>query len=188
MNLLSAEQRKKISKRLSLHLRHEPEALSLTLERGGWVRVQDLLEGLSKRGTTLNRDQLEEIVLSNDKQRFSFDESGEKIRANQGHSTEVDLNLEPVTPPDRVYHGTGAQNFESILVHGLEKRSRHHVHLSLERDTARGIGARHGKPLIFRVDSSAIHRAGHLFYRSHNGVWLTDFVPPQFLSVLEGGK
>ena len=167
MNPLSAEQRKKISKRLSLHLRHEPQALSLTLERGGWVQVVDLLEGLSRQGRPLSREQLEEVVRESDKQRYAFDETGTRIRANQGHSVEVDLELEEVVPPEVLYHGTPAHNRLPILEEGLKKIWRHHVHLSLERDTARAVGARHGKPLIFAVDSSAMHRAGHVFYRSH---------------------
>jgi putative RNA 2'-phosphotransferase len=188
MNLMTPEQRKKISKRLSLHLRHEPQTLGLTLERGGWVKVEDLLEGLSKRGTTLNRDQLEEIVRESDKQRYSFDESRTRIRANQGHSVEVDLELEPTVPPEVLYHGTGAHNHLSILEEGIQKIWRHHVHLSERQETARAVGARHGKPLIFVVDSSAMQDAGFVFYRSSNGVWLTDFVPAGFLRVLEGSR
>ena len=183
---MSPEQLKKISKRLSLHLRHEPETLGLILERGGWVKVEDLLKGLSKRGTTLSRDQLEEIVRESDKQRYSFDETGTRIRANQGHSVEVDLELEQTVPPEVLYHGTGTHNRLPILEEGIKKICRHHVHLSESRDTARAVGARHGKPLIFAVDSSAMGRAGFVFYRSHNGVWLTDFVPAEFLKVLGG--
>jgi len=169
------------SKYLSKHLRHAPERLGLTLAPGGWVRVDDLLAACARNRMPITRDALNEVVAGNDKQRFSFDETGEKIRANQGHSAPVDLQLEAITPPDILYHGTGERAVEAILREGLDKGSRHHVHLSADTETARAVGARHGRPVVLVVDARAMDAAGHLFYRSDNGVWLADAVPPEFL-------
>ncbi len=170
------------SKWLSRHLRHSPERIGLTLEEGGWVSVQDLLDAAWRNNMALSRAQLEEVVRENDKGRFSFDSTGKKIRANQGHSVEVDLQLQPQTPPDVLLHGTGAQNRDSILEQGLHKGRRHHVHLSRDLETALKVGARHGKPLIFRVDALKMNADGFEFFRSDNGVWLVEEVPPQYLS------
>ncbi len=175
------------SKYLAKHLRHQPERLGLTLEAGGWVRVDDLLAALARNKMPLTRAELGEVVAENNKQRFSFDETGAKIRANQGHSAPVDLQLEPVVPPDILYHGTGHLSVEAILQTGLEKMNRHHVHLSDDVKTARAVGARHGRPQMLVVDARAMHDAGHLFYRSDNGVWLADAVPPRFLRRLSRG-
>jgi putative RNA 2'-phosphotransferase len=171
----------KISKYLSKHLRHEPERLGLTLEPGGWVRVDDLLAACKRNNFSISREVLEEVVRSNDKQRFAFDEAGTRIRANQGHSTAVDLQLEPTTPPALLYHGTGRQNVAAIQADGLRKMARHHVHLSPDVATAIKVGARHGKPVIFLVDAAAMHADGHVFYCAANGVWLVDAVPPRYL-------
>ena len=176
----------KTSKYLSLHLRHEPERIGLTLELGGWVRVDDLLAACAAHGFSIERPLLDAVVAGNDKQRFAFDETGEKIRANQGHSVAVDLQLAAAEPPDVLYHGTGERSAAAILGSGLLKMQRHHVHLSSDTNTARNVGARHGKPLIFRVDAAAMRRAGQEFFRSENGVWLTDAVPPQYLALLDG--
>jgi putative RNA 2'-phosphotransferase len=174
----------KISKYLSKHLRHEPERLGLELAPGGWVAVDDLLAGCARNRFPVTRDELQEVVTRNDKQRFSFDETGSRIRANQGHSTEVDLQLEPAEPPAVLYHGTGAKSVESILRDGLRKMARHHVHLSGDVATATRVGARHGRPVVLAVDAAAMRHAGVLFYRSANGVWLVDEVPPQYLRPL----
>lgn len=171
----------RISKFLSKHLRHEPEGLGLELAPGGWVAVQDLLAGCARKGMRLTRAELEEVVANNSKQRFSFDETGERIRANQGHSVEVDLQLQPVAPPERLYHGTGHRSADAIEASGLKKMARHHVHLSPDVETATVVGRRHGRPVLFEVDAAAMHRDGHPFYRSENGVWLTDEVPPRYL-------
>jgi putative RNA 2'-phosphotransferase len=171
----------KLSKYLSKHLRHSPEALGLTLESGGWVGVEALLEACGRRNFRITRKELEEVVARNSKQRFSFDPSGTRIRANQGHSVEVDLQLEPAEPPAVLYHGTGSQNVEVIQREGLHRMSRHHVHLSGDMSTALNVGGRHGKPVVFEVDAAAMHRVGHEFYRSDNGVWLVEHVPPEFL-------
>jgi putative RNA 2'-phosphotransferase len=171
----------KISKYLSKRLRHQPERLGLTLRPGGWVPVADLLAACARHNVPLSRAELDEVVARNNKRRFSFDPTGNLIRANQGHSVAVDLQLEPVEPPAVLYHGTGHGAVEPIRREGLRKMARHHVHLSSDRETARAVGARHGRPVVFMVNAAAMHSAGHLFYRSDNGVWLVDHVPPEYL-------
>jgi putative RNA 2'-phosphotransferase len=179
-----SDRQTKLSKYLSYHLRHAPQELGLTLEPGGWVQVSDLLTAASKDKYTITRSELETIVATSDKKRFAFDPTGEKIRANQGHSVEVDLKLEPMGPPAVLYHGTPEQFVGGILAEGLQKMSRHHVHLSADLQTARKVGQRRGKAVILQVDAAAMDAAGVLFYRSENGVWLTDYVDPQYLSRL----
>jgi putative RNA 2'-phosphotransferase len=174
----------KVSKYLSKHLRHQPERLGLTLRPGGWVPVDDLLAACKANQFPVSRDELQEVVASNDKQRFSFDETGTLIRANQGHSTPVDLQLEAAAPPEILYHGTAADSVESILREGLHKMSRHHVHLSAAVPTATAVGARHGRPVVLVVDAAGMARDGLTFFVSDNGVWLTDHVPPRYLSRL----
>jgi putative RNA 2'-phosphotransferase len=134
---------------------------------------------------TFTRQELEQVVRENGKQRFSFDETGRRIRANQGHSVEVDLELEAQDPPEVLYHGTGSGSLAAVLSQGLLRMSRHHVHLSSDVETARAVGARHGRPVVLTVDAGAMARAGLLFYRSANGVWLTDHVPPAYLRQAE---
>ena len=171
----------KVSKFLSKHLRHDPVGLGLTLAPGGWVPVDELLAACARRHVSVTRAELDEVVARNNKQRFSFDETGTLIRASQGHSVNVDLQLVPVEPPTVLYHGTGHLTAPIIAREGLRKMRRHHVHLSGDVDTARTVGARHGRPVIFTVDAAAMASSGHVFYRSDNGVWLTDDVPPEFL-------
>jgi putative RNA 2'-phosphotransferase len=166
---------KKASKRLSYVLRHRPDSVGLTLDEAGWVPVEKLLKTLG-----LTRAQLKAVVAGNDKQRFAIE--GDRIRASQGHSVEVDLGLEPVAPPGRLYHGTVARNLDSIRDKGLVKGARHHVHLSADARTAAKVGARRGRPVVLEVDSAGMAEAGFVFYRSANGVWLTDSVPPSFLT------
>jgi putative RNA 2'-phosphotransferase len=175
----------RISKIMSKHLRHEPEALGLQLELGGWVLIHDLLNGLAKKGFRISREALLEVVRDNDKQRFSFDETGLKIRANQGHSTTVDLQLEPAEPPAVLYHGTNEAAVASILESGLQRMSRHHVHLSPDLETARRVGMRKGRVVIFKVDAALMHSEDIAFYRSDNGVWLVDEVAARFIRPLE---
>lgn len=171
----------RVSKFLSKHLRHAPEDLGLTLEDGGWVRVDDLLAGCERAGMRIDLGLLKQVVADNDKKRFEFDKTGERIRASQGHSVEVDLQLTARTPPDVLYHGTAQAALPAILASGLLPMARHHVHLSATTETARKVGARHGKPVVLVVDAAGLHRDGHLFYCSTNGVWLVDAVPPLFL-------
>ena len=175
----------KISKFLSKHLRHDPEGLGLTLAPGGWVGVGDLLAACARRRFEVSRAELDKVVAKNSKQRFSFDPTGTQIRANQGHSVDVDLQLVPSLPPALLYHGTGHQTAPIILREGLDKQRRHHVHLSADTETARAVGSRHGRPVIFTVLTAQMADAGHLFYRSDNGVWLTDHVPPEFLRLTQ---
>jgi putative RNA 2'-phosphotransferase len=170
-----------VSKFLSKHLRHDPEALDLTLAPGGWVPVTDLLAAADRVGFPISRAELDQVVRESDKQRFGFDPTGTQVRANQGHSADVDLQLEPVEPPPTLFHGTGEQSVPPILRDGLKKVSRHHVHLSKDVETARKVGARHGKPVVLTVDAAAMRAAGLVFYCSANGVWLTDSVPPEYL-------
>lgn len=171
----------KISKYLSKHLRHQPERLGLTLGPGGWVAVDDLLAACAQHQFPISHAELTEVVARNNKQRFAFDSTGTLIRANQGHSVPVDLQLEPVSPPDLLYHGTGHRTIEAIRREGLRKMQRHHVHLSSDSATARAVGARHGRPVVLTIDAAAMQQAGFVFYRSENGVWLVDHVPPEYL-------
>jgi putative RNA 2'-phosphotransferase len=173
----------KISKYLSYHLRHHPEKLGLKLADGGWVSVKELLKAAQQDNFTLTFAELQEVVAENDKKRFSFDETGTLIKANQGHSVTVDLKLEPKIPPAILYHGTIAKNIAAITKQGLSKMSRHHVHLSVDINTAYQVGSRRGKPVIFPVDALAMFEAGYQFYLSDNGVWLVDQVPPEYLTI-----
>lgn len=170
-----------VSKYLAKHLRHAPEALGLTLQPGGWVSVDELLAASERQGFPIGYDELIECVETNDKKRFSFDDTGDLIRANQGHSVEVDLQLEEKQPPSILYHGTVERFLGSILTEGLKKGKRHHVHLSKDVETARKVGARRGAPVILRVDAGKMHDAGFKFFLSVNGVWLTDSVLPEFV-------
>lgn len=171
-----------ISKFLAKHLRHAPDALGLTLQPGGWVSVDEFLVASDRAGFTISYDELIECVETNDKKRFSFDDTGDLIRANQGHSVEVDLQLEEKQPPEVLYHGTVDRFLAAILTEGLKKGKRHHVHLSRDIETARKVGARRGPPVILHVAAATMHAAGHKFFQSVNGVWLTDAVPSAFLT------
>jgi putative RNA 2'-phosphotransferase len=171
----------KVSKFLSKHLRHQPERLGLQLKPGGWVAVDVLLAACTAHRFPITRAELDDVVARDDKQRFALDPTGALIRANRGHSVSVDLRLERAVPPPVLYHGTGERAVPSILQSGLRKMRRHHVHLSPDVETARRVGARHGRPIILAVDAAALHRVGVLFYRSANGVWLVDHVPPTCL-------
>ena len=180
---MDAKRLVRVSKYLARHLRHDPERLGLVLEPGGWVPIADLLSGAADDHFPISREELLEVVARNDKQRFAFDDTGERIRANQGHSTEVDLQLESKTPPGVLYHGTATVHLDEVLRTGLKRMARHHVHLSSTPETARAVGTRHGKPIILVVDATAMAAAGILFYQSANGVWLVDAVPPEYLRV-----
>ncbi|MER7109137.1 RNA 2'-phosphotransferase [Streptomyces sp. NPDC000229] len=169
----------KVSKYLSRHLRHQPERIGLVLDPNGWVAIEDLLRATAEHGVRISRAELEHVVAVNDKQRFTID--GDRIRANQGHTVDVDLDLPTAVPPAYLYHGTIARNLPAIRAEGLRPMARHHVHLSPDRETATRVGARRGRPVVLSVDAAAMHRDGHVFRVSANGVWLTDAVPPAYL-------
>lgn len=165
---------------MSMILRHRPGVIGITLDEHGWADVDELIEGIA-RNKTFNREILEEIVRTDSKQRYSFNEDGTKIRANQGHSVHVDLELEPIEPPEILWHGTAEKYVHSIDKTGLKPRSRMHVHLSPDKETAVKVGSRHGKPVIYKVKSGEMYRDGFTFYQSVNGVWLTITVPVKYL-------
>ncbi|MFF6907551.1 RNA 2'-phosphotransferase [Streptomyces sp. NPDC012389] len=173
----------KVSKYLSKHLRHQPEDIGITLDDNGWVGVGTLLSAAARHGFAFTRAELDHVVAANDKRRFTVD--GDRIRANQGHTVTVDLDLPPAEPPAYLYHGTVARVLDAIRAEGLRPMARHHVHLSPDRETATRVGARRGRPLVLTVDAGAMHRAGHVFRVSANGVWLADAVPPEFLLLRE---
>lgn len=171
-----------MSKFLSLILRHKPETVGLTLDAGGWVSVPRLLDACAQHGHSLSLADLLLIVQTSDKQRFALNEDQTRIRANQGHSIEVELGYQAQTPPAMLYHGTADRFIDSIKTSGLIKGKRHHVHLTTDRDTARTVGSRYGKPTLVSVDSGAMHRDGFAFFVSDNRVWLTEHVPPNYLT------
>lgn len=166
---------------MSLILRHDPGRVGIQLDSEGWVDVDILIKAMNNAGKSVDRKLIEEVVDTNDKKRFTFSEDTSMIRANQGHSVDVDLKLEAQTPPEILYHGTATKNLDSIQASGLDKRNRQHVHLSSDKVTATKVGQRHGKVVILNVRSGDMHRAGHEFYLSKNGVWLTDKVPVEFI-------
>ena len=171
----------RISRFLSLILRHDPGQIGLSLDAQGWIDVATLLDALGQHGMPIDRATLERIVATNPKQRFALSADGQRIRANQGHSIAVDLALPPIPPPALLYHGTAARFVASIRREGLRKRGRQHVHLSADEATAITVGQRHGAPVVLVVRAAAMAADGFLFFRSANGVWLTDHVPPQYL-------
>lgn len=171
---------RRLSKALSYYLRHAPHELGLQLQPGGWVEQRDLLAGLHSKNIPASLEDLQRVTRASDKQRFALE--GSRMRANQGHSAEVDLELQPQVPPALLYHGTPRTSLASILKEGLHKGKRHHVHLSPDLGTAAQVGQRRGQPVILRIDAQAMHQQGHLFYCSENGVWLTESVPPQFVT------
>ncbi|MDT0463225.1 RNA 2'-phosphotransferase [Streptomyces gibsoniae] len=169
----------KVSKYLSKHLRHQPERIGLALDEGGWVEIDTLLAAAASHGFRITRTELDHVVATNDKRRFAIE--GTRIRASQGHSIAVELGLPPATPPAYLYHGTVARHLDAIRAEGLRPMNRHDVHLSPDRETATRVGARRGRPVVLTVDAGAMHRDGHVFHVSANGVWLTQGVPPRYL-------
>jgi len=169
------------SKFLSLVLRHQPEKVGLTLDREGWVSISLLLQACGTHGLDLTQDELQELVRTNDKQRFTISPDGLLIRASQGHSVEVELGYEPEPPPPLLYHGTAERFLSSIRQQGLIKGRRHHVHLSDNTETAKTVGGRYGKPVVLRIDSERMQRDGYSFFRSDNWVWLTESVPVEYI-------
>ncbi len=174
----------RVSKLLALGLRHDPSALGLSVDAHGFADVDNVLRGLAANGENVTRDELEEIVATSDKQRYALSADGEKIRANQGHSIDVDLGLAPAAPPATLHHGTSMRFLDSIKASGLVRGARTHVHLSVDLKTAEIVAKRRAGPhVILTVRASAMHEKGHTFFRSANGVWLTERVPPEFLEI-----
>lgn len=178
---MNEKETKSISKFLSLVLRHSPETINLKLDENGWADVEELISKCSQKGNKLDFELLDYVVESNDKKRFAFNENKTKIRASQGHSISVELNLAETEPLEYLYHGTVAKFMESIQKEGLKKMSRQHVHLSKDKETAIKVGSRRGTPQILTVRSGAMHRDGFKFYLSDNNVWLTDEVPVKYI-------
>ena len=170
-----------ISKYIALILRHKPETIGISLDEHGWANVEELIKGISKT-YEFDMSMLEEIVATDNKQRYSFNEDHTLIRANQGHSIPVDVELEEVVPPETLFHGTGEKYTASIDEQGLIPKSRLYVHLSGDRETAVKVGQRHGKPVVYIVKSGEMHKDGYVFFRSINGVWLTKEVPVKYLA------
>lgn len=181
---MSPEYLKTLSKFLSLVLRHKPEVVGIKLDKHGWVSVDDLIEGCIAQGREMDMPILEAIVKGDEKQRYSFNADRTKIRASQGHSVKVDLELEPVKPPKVLYHGTVERFVESIMLKGLLPIQRNHVHLSETIATAIDVGERRGDSIVFKVFAGAMYRDGFHFYQADNGVWLTDQVPSKYLDML----
>lgn len=171
----------KISKFVSLVLRHKPENIGLTLSKDGWANVYELIEKIKATGRNIDKDILERVVLYNDKKRFIFNENHTLIRANQGHSINVDLGFEEKEPPEILFHGTSIDNIDSIKQEGINKMNRLHVHLSLTEDIAKKVGERHGKPAIIKINSKQMYEDSIKFYLSENKVWLCDYVDPKYI-------
>lgn len=172
---------KRISKLMSLILRHQPDVIGVKLDANGWLDVDQLIQGINRKGIPFDFEQLQLVVDQNDKKRFAFNENKTRIRANQGHSVKVDVELKATTPPDILFHGTVDRFLDSIMEKGLIPKSRLHVHLSADLETAQRVGSRRGKPIILKIDTKSMLEKGHVFYRSENGVWLTDQVPVNFI-------
>ena len=178
---METKERSRLSKFLSLVLRHQPELIGLELDAHGWTDIDELIAKAAAQRMVYTRETIRSLVRESDKQRFALSEDGSRIRANQGHSVEVDLGYVSSEPPLTLFHGTAEKNLDSILEKGLLKGERHHVHLSAERDTAVQVGQRYGKPVVLVVESRIMHAQGIPFFQSANGVWLTEHVPARFL-------
>jgi putative RNA 2'-phosphotransferase len=182
---MEESRRIRISKYISKHLRHQPDRLGLILEDGGWIPVDRFLDAAKAGNFPISRSELEFVVQACDKQRFAFDDSGDRIRASQGHTVAIDLQLQPQIPPEILYHGTNKEAVPGIESSGLLKMARHHVHLSTNLDTASRVGSRRGKVVIYCVRALDLHHTGVAFFLSDNGVWLVDYVPPEYLELLD---
>ncbi len=170
----------KLGRFLSLVLRHNPGAAGITLDEHGWADVNELLAGVNRAGRKIDMDTLERIVRENNKRRYSFNGDHTRIRANQGHSLSVDVELKEAEPPRYLYHGTASRFLPAIQGEGIRRMSRQYVHLSGEFETAVAVGKRHGNPVVITIDAAAMRRDGITFYRSENGVWLCEHVEPKY--------
>jgi putative RNA 2'-phosphotransferase len=178
---MNEHQTQKISKFLSLVLRHQPESLGITLDPQGWTDVKTLVAKMRSKFPGIDKATLDDVVENNNKKRFSYNKDQTMIRASQGHSVTVELDYAPTLPPETLYHGTVPRFLEAIRKDGLLKMSRHQVHLSRDIDTAAGVGSRRGEAVILKVKAGEMHRDGFDFFVSENGVWLTDMVPPSYI-------
>ncbi|MCA9060853.1 MAG: RNA 2'-phosphotransferase [Planctomycetaceae bacterium] len=172
----------RISRFLSLVLRHQPQKIGISLDKAGWTDVDALLTAMQKSGFPISHTVLADVVATNDKQRFQFNTDRTRIRATQGHSVTVDHGYEPAEPPTILFHGTPDTVLAAIRSEGLRKMQRHHVHLHADRSLAESVGARRGRPVVLKIRALDMWQAGFLFYRSDNAVWLTDHVPPEFIN------
>ncbi len=170
------------SKFLSLVLRHRPEKIGLAIDGQGWADIGELIERAGANGVALTRELIAEVVATSDKQRFALDPTGQRIRANQGHSLDVDLGLAPTAPPATLFHGTAEKSLRLIRAEGLKPGRRQHVHLSPDEATATKVGQRHGRAVVLRIAAARMAAAGHAFFLSTNGLWLTDCVPAEFIA------
>jgi putative RNA 2'-phosphotransferase len=177
----------RLSKFLSLILRHKPELVGVELDEAGWAEVDQLIEPANRAGVPLTQRSLQEVVARNNKKRFSLSEDGNRIRANQGHSIPVDLGLEPVRPPEKLFHGTAVRFLGSIRQGGLVAKGRNHVHLSPDPETALGVGQRHGRAVVLIIHAGRMFKQGHRFYRPANDVWLTEAVSAEFIQFPDDG-
>lgn len=174
-----------ISKLMAKALRHRPDVLGIVVDEHGWTDVNDMIDAIRKKYQSFNLETLECIVEESEKKRYSFNENHTKIRANQGHSLPVDVELKIAAPPDVLYHGTARKNIETISAEGIKRMNRLYVHLSADIPTALNVGSRHGAPAVFEVDSRQMNRDGYQFYLAENGVWLSEFVPSQYIRLIE---
>lgn len=186
--MISEKENTRISKFLSLVLRHSPETIGIDLDENGWTNVETLINKVNEKGFSIDTDILKHVVETNSKKRFAFNDTFDKVRANQGHSVEVELGYESKQPPTILYHGTGERTVSQIQVTGLVKMERHHVHLSADIETALKVGQRHGKPVVFEVLAGQMYQNKFDFYLTDNGVWLTDHVPVSFIKQLDAGS
>lgn len=169
------------SKFLSFVLRHQPDAIGITLDVEGWANIRELIAAAANNGKELDRDLIQAVVTTSDKKRFAISEDGLRIRAVQGHSTEsVDINYVEKVPPEFLYHGTATRFMESISKDGLLPGSRQYVHLSQDEQTAFAVGQRHGKPVVLKIKALLMHEQGFKFFQAENGVWLVELVPAAF--------
>lgn len=176
---------KQLSIFLSLVLRHKPEAAHITLDNHGWAKVSELINGVKSTGRYIDMQMLEQIVREDSKMRYSFNEDFTKIRANQGHSVKVDIGFNAIPPLNSLYHGTSTKNLSSIYENGINSGKRLYVHLSDNKQLAAKVGSRHGKPVVLTIDAHQMHQDGYNFYLSENNVWLTEYVPKEYIKIVD---
>lgn len=182
---MGSKQQNQLGRKLTKVLRDAPDSIGIALDAQGWTSVEGLIAALGAHGLPCNRSVLEDIVAFSDKNRYELSDDGTRIRARQGHSVEISLDYESVTPPEFLYHGTALEFLPSILESGLDKRRRHHVHMSTDIAMMRKVGSRHGTAVLLRIAARAMHDAGHVFYVTGNNVWLTDCVPPEYIALVD---